>query len=402
MNKKQKRASKGARKAKPQYHYFYGSTDEVPLSPQISEGGDTLLGESLVPTDTEEEGMTLNTSNRDLRQLVVSNGGRGLYQLGEAQPLSTYSTNGAHKKKHTDCFAFCLDSVLNVDGIHPVGHITRITIMVSLVMLICTLIMVLNPLAPRSLTGGTHSGRTPSLQVPFPIVDRANFHDEAAGIVRKELFDPSLLFNAGKKNARTGGHFRSNTEVDPFLKVPFPTGAFWTNLVLHPTDDGFSYPIVSYPYAFKWSDSILQASYPAIRRKISSSSIRDSFEPDISFGTSQEIAKRHVTRFDALSVTLRFYTTGSGYWESYVVQGSPYITVKYNDATPILKALSTFQQVMCPFDSDGNYYDGDGDSVDGLLGGRRKLKWGVCTPSNVSPCDTLDWTRTSPVLNPLS
>jgi hypothetical protein len=56
-----------------------------------------------------------------------------------------------------------------------------------------------------------------------------------------------------------------------------------------------------------------------------------------------------------------------------MVQGSPYVTNKYQDATPEIRALSIFSDVSCPFGADGNYKDGSG--YDG-----RYLKWGVCTP----------------------
>jgi hypothetical protein len=51
---------------------------------------------------------------------------------------------------------------------------------------------------------------------------------------------------------------------------------------------------------------------------------------------------------------LRFYSDGSkdggrtGYWESYIVQGSPYITARYYGLTPELTALSDFENIGCP------------------------------------------------------
>lgn len=383
-------------RVRPQYHYFYGSTeDQLPNSPQISESTDVLIGESLVPTDNEEE--TPKNSARDLRQLVVTNGSNnnkaalGVYELGEGEPL--LMTNGSTRipasKEEKDWFSSCIESVLNVRGVYPVGHLTRVFVFVTMMLLMCTLIMVLKPRTPISTTGAINGGVTPSLSIPFEVVDRAEYGDPASKIVSVELFEPSLLFNAGKKVKAKGTSLRSNTNVDPVLKVPFPTGAFWTNLVMEPQSDGLSYPIVAYPYAYKWSDSMLQASYPVIRRKVDKLSVRDQFQPDVTFHTREAISRRHITRFDPLSVTLRYYTSDDGFWESYIVHGSPYITIMYNEATPVLKALSTFGNVMCPFDAGGNYYDGDESTmVDGLPPSHRKLKWGVCTPSDVSlhPC----------------
>jgi hypothetical protein len=377
-------------RSRPTYHYFYGSTntDEIPLSPQVSEN-DVLFGESLVPTDNEED--TPNSSARDLRQLVITNGfsNSSLDQLGEeAEPFLTDKKGRPMSPQcEKGCFSKVFECFLNIGGSHPVGHVARVIVLVTMTVLMYTLMTVLKPRAPTSATGSVNRGPTPTLQIPYPIVDRAEYDDPASKVINAALFDPSLLFNMGKINEATGASLKSNTNVDPVLKVPFPTGAFWTNLVMDATANGYSFPIVSYPYAFKWSDSILQVSYPFIRRRIDTRSVRDIFEPDVSFGVLEQVSKRHITRFDPLSVTLRFYTAGitdDGYWESYIVHGSPYITVKYLDAKPVLKALSTFQKVMCPFDADGNYYDGgDGSNmIDGSP--TRKLKWGVCTPSDVS------------------
>jgi endoglucanase Acf2 len=204
--------------------------------------------------------------------------------------------------------------------------------------------------------------------IPFPVVDREKYNDPASEIVNPKLFDPSLLFQGTAASSRT------NRTVDPLLKVPFPTGAFWTNLVVKPTpDQGFSYPVVVYPYAYKWSETLLQASYPPLRRRTDQISIRDTFNPDVTFGTYESVAKRHIMAFDSLSVTVRFFLSSGGYWETYMVQGSPYVTNKYQDATPEIRALSIFSDVSCPFGADGNYKDGSG--YDG-----RDLKWGVCTP----------------------
>lgn len=422
--------------SRPQYHYFYGSTDEIPLSPQISES-EILFGESLVPTDNEEE--MPNSSARDLQQLVVTNGngnssgtkgggrrvqpGSLLYQMDnhhESEPLimtgnksGSGSNNHVHlknKNSHNNSLLHSkklnennhsystslnsndsrgwldvfLERFLNVGGNYPVAHVTRVIVLVAMMIFMCTLVMVLKPRTPKSPTGATYGGATPSLAIPYPIVDRSTYGDPASKIINQALFAPSLLFNMGKVDRATGGSLRSSTDVDPILKVPFPTGAFWTNLVMKEAPNGFSYPIVSYPYAFQWSNDILQASYPVIRRRVEERSISDLFEPDVSFGTHEAISKRHITRFDPLSVALRFYTTGTGFWESFIVHGSPYITIEYNSATPVLKALSNFQKVMCPFDADGNYYDGDEDLMIDGLPSSRKLKWGVCTPSDVS------------------
>ncbi|KAL7441785.1 hypothetical protein ACHAXH_008769 [Discostella pseudostelligera] len=237
--------------------------------------------------------------------------------------------------------------------------------------------------------------------VPFTKVDRESFGDPVSNIMDVSLFHQSLLYggrslteksdyvhNQDHVQSSATSHNYNNDERSlryspkPFLRVPFPTGAFWTNLVLLPLNEQtkqqrpsstqhdetppllqkkqnqYSYPIVAYPYSFQWSPlGKLQASYSASRRVIQANSIQDAFAPDVTLGSTEEIHTRHVVRFDSLSVTLRFYSgdanagsssKGSGQWESYIVQGSPYITSKYSGLSPELTALSDFDDVSCP------------------------------------------------------
>jgi len=258
--------------------------------------------------------------------------------------------------------------------------------------------------------GGLDSALSTSEYVPFPSRDRGGSDGDGGGgggipaseIVFTDLFHSSLKFqdnftsifselvddegqNAGKssktKGTTTGTGTGTGTDAKttkaneklavPLLRVPFPSGAFWTNLVIKPSGDrGLSYPIMSYPYAYQWNPSLLQVSYPPLRRLSDDISIRDIFNPDLTFSTEETITKRNIVRFDPLSVTLRYYgiqvneegeLTGkdpdaaTSYWESYLVQGSPYLTMLYNRMTPILTPLSTFQTFTCPRGANGNY-----------------------------------------------
>ena len=233
---------------------------------------------------------------------------------------------------------------------------------------------------PDSVGNGTgHTGDKGVIDgswhgVPFTKVARKSFGDSVSDIFDLDLFHPSLLYRENAKKAVQG---ESGTE--PFFKFPFPTGAFWTNLVLLPvtnkqsnpqqvgnrklpsstnpknsiSENQYSYPIVAYPYSFQWSSlGKLQASYSAVRRTTKSDSIQDAFAPDISFGSVEDISMRHVISFDSLSVSLRFYSEksipNSGFWESYIVQGVPYITARYYGLTPELTAVSDFKDITCP------------------------------------------------------
>ena len=175
--------------------------------------------------------------------------------------------------------------------------------------------------------------------IPFPRIDRSDYNDPVADFVRKELFHPSLVPTNG---------------IHDFT-FPFPTGAFWTNLVLHSTADrSLSYPIAVYPYAYKWSPTLLQVSYPASHRKEEPRMIHDYFFPDLTLSASSNVEtedgmKRHVMAFDPLSVTLRYHNAdSSSYWETYLVQGSPYVTVRYQQTIPKIHALSIFRDITCP------------------------------------------------------
>lgn len=218
--------------------------------------------------------------------------------------------------------------------------------------------------------------------VPFQKISRAAFGDPVSNFLDKSLFHPSLLYNGEgidvtsaessvtTQNTGNNNERRLDFSFKPFLRRPFPTGAFWTNLVLLPqTESGkpkastitqSSYPIVAYPYSYQWSPlGKLQVSYSASRRKTQSNSIQDAFAADMTIGSVDNIHTRHVLKFDSLSVTLRFYggvddTTNSNnfddmkHWDTYIVQGSPYVTARYYGLYPELTAISDFTDIVCP------------------------------------------------------
>jgi len=138
------------------------------------------------------------------------------------------------------------------------------------------------------------------------------------------------------------------------MKTAFPTGAFWTNLILVQTtaNKGYSYPIMVYPYGYAWNDQGgLQVSYPSQYRLTNDeNSVRDIFIPDFTLKVGTETnKKRKVTHFDPLSVTLQFSDhdkNDDSWWRSYLVPGSPYVTIKYQNVNqPTLHALSIFTSV---------------------------------------------------------
>jgi endoglucanase Acf2 len=322
----QSKADESTRLASPgprqQYHYLYGSSSspdrqETPVgasSPLADQ--DSLAGEALVLTDNEQDLPTPCGSDSDLQQLLLSNG-NGVHVLGG---------DGSHRHKSDKSWAlFCAGDRKS----QPLLYVVALTGTASILCFIFAMV-----LFPNSLMGriGTRLDTEIFLNMPFERVDRGDYGDPISKFMDKSLFDPSLLSRKGPKE---------------FI-FPFPTGNFWVNLVLPATADrGLSFPVVVYPYAYKWSETLMQVSYPASHREEEPKMIHDYFFPDLTFGTQEGTLTRRITHFDALSVSLR-YTTQNGKWESYLVQGSPYITIRYENSSPEIHAFSAFTNVGCP------------------------------------------------------
>lgn len=414
---------------RPQYHFFYGSTgtadssngdngdsnantadNQSHRSNSIANEQESLLGESLVPTDNEEE--PPNNSDFDLQHVLISNGtNNGMRHVvgggsnhspnlnaakngiinGSANsnyhPLNGKNGNGGSNGGNVNNFNSSWNQIRQS---HPVFHIVGLVGCMTVIM-VCFAIT-LFPAASINSTGESSLGiaveATRRFDMKFPTVDRSKSNDPATIFLKNDLFHPSLHYSTGKDAFR-------------IFQFPFPTGAFWTNLVLPSTADrGFSYPIAVYPYAYKWSETSLIVSYPALHRKEETKAIHDYFIPDLTFGVTEQVQQRYVTNFDPLSVTLQFQTSastsntdtddsslGKGSWQTFLVQGSPYTTLEYDTVTPRIKALSTFKYVACPGeegmntqDFDDNFSDDDGSHNSGGRRTRRRRRHllGVC------------------------
>jgi len=202
--------------------------------------------------------------------------------------------------------------------------------------------------------------------VPFTAINRGDESMKASDIIDINLFHPSLRstnINGNDSNRvlqqQQQQQQRQQSQLQPLLKVPFPTGAYWTNLVLKQTtsDHGLSYPIMNYPYAIKWSNINIEISYPFLHRLTDNISIRDIFQPDLTISAANEVMdQRFVGHFDSLSVALRYEKEQKdesdlpSFYEMYLVQGSPYLTLKFHRTTPLITALSTFETIACPRD----------------------------------------------------
>lgn len=115
---------------------------------------------------------------------------------------------------------------------------------------------------------------------------------------------------------------------------PYPTGAFWTNLVVKNGDGA----VGVYPYGIKTVDAGIQVSYGAFRRQVSESAITDIFAIDLQISASQAYLSRAVESYDNVSVTMAYKTQNNGKYKVILVKGSPFVTVVYDSATPIISA----------------------------------------------------------------
>jgi endoglucanase Acf2 len=314
---------------RPQYNYFYGSaadgTDALTVTTNDTLEQESLIGEVLVQTDNEDE--TYNGHNHDIQHLMIANGNAGRKSWVPGTKLA--SSNGLGRV----LFILLLAASVSIFFILMIPHTSH-------------------PLVD-----------TQTIEIPFEKVNRADYGDPVEGLLNLNLFHPTLISNVDQRT----------------FNFPFPTGAFWTNLVVPSPESVYSYPIVVYPYAYKWSDKTLQLSYPAAHRVEDESHhwIADPFAPDLTLSTIETITSRYLTRFDPLSVTLRFIATAESKFETTLVQGSPYTTIKYLNATPTIQALSTFKSVQCPGEEMEDFHDlfDDEDDDDS----RRRHLFGVCS-----------------------
>jgi hypothetical protein len=319
-----------------------------------TDDADSLVGEELVTTDNEGENTTA-----DEREFLISNDNRKQQQQKRRHhstpEISTATTTSSSRGT---CASYPISVFLLLAG----G--------------VSVLIFLLIPPQPRKLPP-----QTQKFTMPFPQVDRAEFDDPIDGFLDLDLFHSSLIAGGNDDNAATavavGGDGSSSPQSISFLN-PFPTGAFWTNLVVRaPQGDYMSYPIAVYPFAYRWSSSSLRVSYPAGNRVIESHKISDSFTPELTLTTKEEIIRRHVVEYDPLCVTLRFVSSSNSKWATTLVQGSPYVTVSYTKSTPVLKPLSIFSDILCPGDGDNEDIS---DIINEKNRGRRRLDgFGVCS-----------------------
>jgi len=122
---------------------------------------------------------------------------------------------------------------------------------------------------------------------------------------------------------------------------PYPTGAWWLNLVVGDGDQ----QAVAHPYAFKTTSKGLAVSYSAYRRVMSDKSVVDIFGEDWTFGASAAVLDHYMVRYDLLTAHMYFVCAEAGSFKALLAKGSPYATVEYTRATPELKPLAPIVSV---------------------------------------------------------
>lgn len=118
------------------------------------------------------------------------------------------------------------------------------------------------------------------------------------------------------------------------VKKPYPTGSFWTNLVVK-NGDG---PIAVLPYGVKTLDTGIQISYGPTRRSVSQLAVSDPFVSDIQLSSVENYISRSVESYDSSSVTMSYITSLNGKYKTPLVKGCPFITVIYENSTPSISS----------------------------------------------------------------
>ncbi|TMW66996.1 hypothetical protein Poli38472_012112 [Pythium oligandrum] len=189
------------------------------------------------------------------------------------------------------------------------------------------------------LLAQTHAVATneQQLPLPFPVADHPLTLATTLFDATQPLYKDAV--NADQRNATS-----ITTENPQFLgDVPFPTGAWWTNLVLDKGDMA----VVSMPYVFKVIDGKLRVSYPF--RVVMPHVIQNGFLSQLVVSSVPVTAKtttsplqHQVVGFDTFAVTVRFArpeTKGDGEFLVHLVRGSPYVTMEYKNTVPVIESM---------------------------------------------------------------
>lgn len=142
--------------------------------------------------------------------------------------------------------------------------------------------------------------------------------------------------------------------------APFPTGAFWTNLVLEQGEAA----VATLPYALRLLRGRVHVSHPF--RVVMPQIIQNGFLSQLVLssagadGSSDASGLSHnVIAFDALSATVRFSRRQETEFTLLLVRGSPYITAEYTTAHPTLEGFEGITIARIKKLSDQVFANGD-------------------------------------------
>ncbi|CAH0520355.1 unnamed protein product [Peronospora belbahrii] len=171
-----------------------------------------------------------------------------------------------------------------------------------------------------------------NVQLPFPVLSHP-LHLSSSLFAASERLPPDVHVTNS-----------SSSLLSPKLlsDIPFPTGAWWTNLVLA---EGQS-AVASMPYLYKIINEKLHVSFPF--RVVSPKDIVEGFLSQMVISSqatqlSTYPVAHHVVNFDAFSTTVRFSRNEIEEFRVYLVRGSPYITMEYTRSRPVVEAMDGLQ-----------------------------------------------------------
>lgn len=123
------------------------------------------------------------------------------------------------------------------------------------------------------------------------------------------------------------------------LSSPFPTNASWKGLIVGAGDTGIN----GFPYLLQTTNAGLVVTPPGVIEE--AKGWRPDLTPAWRLSSNEPLTDRQVTAYDALSVTVRWETGSGDSVEAPLVQGMPYISLRYAGATPRLEATSAIVAV---------------------------------------------------------
>jgi endo-1,3(4)-beta-glucanase len=126
-------------------------------------------------------------------------------------------------------------------------------------------------------------------------------------------------------------HLMKPSPIWGSLARPFATNQFFTNVIL-----GNDYPIAPHPYQIKTSLTGLDICMP---NKIATQSfVISPFLPNLRMQASETLSAYEVVHYDSMSISVK-WNTADGKMISPIVKGSPYMTMQYDNLTPVISTI---------------------------------------------------------------